>query len=71
MKVRPHRIKYYVLSFYLLLVAAWQLLYSLQIMPDYLFPSPVQVARLGDTAGGKIFVLPVQSAAAALGPVLP
>jgi NitT/TauT family transport system permease protein len=45
MKVLPHRIKYYVLIFYLLMLAAWQILYSAQIIPDYLFPSPLQVAQ--------------------------
>jgi NitT/TauT family transport system permease protein len=45
MKVLPHRIKYYVLIFYLLMLAAWQVLYSAQIIPDYLFPSPLQVAQ--------------------------
>jgi len=45
MKVRPHRIKYYVLIFYLFLVATWQVLYSAEVLPDYLLPSPWQVAQ--------------------------
>ncbi len=45
MKVPEHSIKYYVLAFYLLLVAVWQGLFSAQIVPDYLFPSPKQVAQ--------------------------
>ena len=39
------RTRYYVLAFYLLLLASWQLLYTFGAIPDYLFPSPVQVAR--------------------------
>jgi NitT/TauT family transport system permease protein len=39
------RSKYYVPAFYLLLVAIWQGLFSLRLIPDYLFPSPIQVAR--------------------------
>lgn len=45
MKVLRRRIKYYVLMFYLLLVATWQVLYSVQVLPDYLLPSPLQVAQ--------------------------
>ena len=45
MKVQPHRIKYYVLGFYLLLLTVWQGLFSAQVLPDYLFPSPWQVVR--------------------------
>ena len=45
MRVRPHRIKYYVLIFYLLLVATWQVLFSAGVLPDYLFPSPREVAQ--------------------------
>ena len=33
----------YVFGFYLLLFAVWQLLFSLRLIPDYLFPSPLQV----------------------------
>jgi NitT/TauT family transport system permease protein len=42
---KSHRIKYYVAGFYLLLLVTWQLLFSTQFIPDYLFPSPAQVAR--------------------------
>ena len=45
MKVQPSRIKYYVLGFYLLLLTVWQGLFSAQLLPDYLFPSPWQVVR--------------------------
>jgi NitT/TauT family transport system permease protein len=45
MRVPPSRIKYYVLGFYLLLLAIWQAFFSAQILPDFLFPSPWQVAR--------------------------
>jgi NitT/TauT family transport system permease protein len=37
--------KYYVIAFYLLLLTLWQLLFSFKFVPDYLFPSPVQVVR--------------------------
>ena len=43
MKAPERRIKYYVLAFYLLVIAAWQVLSSARIFPDYLFPSPAQV----------------------------
>jgi NitT/TauT family transport system permease protein len=39
------RIKYYVVVFYALLLITWQALFSLQLIPDYLFPSPLQVAQ--------------------------
>ena len=45
MPVPKSRIKYYVLGFYVLVLATWQLLFSAQLIPDYLFPSPVQVLR--------------------------
>ena len=45
MKARPHRIKYYVLIFYLLIVAGWQALYWAGQLPDYLFPSPSDVVK--------------------------
>ena len=46
MKKNPEkRLKYYVLGFYLLLLATWQTLFSLKLIPDYLFPSPTLVAR--------------------------
>lgn len=39
----------YVLLFYLLIVAGWQWLFSAGLIPDYLFPAPVQVGtRLGE-----------------------
>ena len=45
MSVPQPRIKYYVLGFYLLILTAWQALFWAQIMPDFLFPSPLQVAQ--------------------------
>ncbi len=45
MKVPQHRIKYYVIGFYLLILATWQVLFSVRIIPDYLFPSPGQVGE--------------------------
>jgi NitT/TauT family transport system permease protein len=45
MKARPQRIKYYVLIFYLLIVAGWQALYWAGQLPDYLFPSPEDVVK--------------------------
>ncbi len=35
----------YVLAFYVFLLTVWQSLYSFGAIPDYLFPSPLQVAR--------------------------
>lgn len=41
-----------VLGFYILLFAAWQLLFSVGVIPEYLFPSPLQVGqRLWELAG--------------------
>jgi NitT/TauT family transport system permease protein len=46
MKTKPKRSGIaLVLGFYLLLIALWQLLASLHLAPDYLFPSPLQVLR--------------------------
>lgn len=36
--------RFYVAGFYLLLLAGWQALYTFGAIPDYLFPSPLQVA---------------------------
>jgi len=44
-RVPEHQIKYYVLGFYLLILATWQVLFSADLIPDYLFPSPLQVAE--------------------------
>lgn len=35
----------YVLLFYLALVTIWQTLFGLRLIPDYLFPSPLQVGQ--------------------------
>src|SRR5438876_11042574 len=45
MKAKEQRIKYYVLGFYFVLFAVWQLLFSIRIIPDYLLPSPIQVSK--------------------------
>jgi NitT/TauT family transport system permease protein len=45
MKAHPNRIKYYVIGFYLLLIGTWQALFSAKLIPDYLFPSPIQVGQ--------------------------
>lgn len=45
MKTTQRRIKFYVLLFYLLILVTWQALFWAQLIPDYLFPSPMQVAR--------------------------
>jgi NitT/TauT family transport system permease protein len=37
--------KYYVIGFYLLLLTIWQLVFVFRFVPDYLFPSPAQVAK--------------------------
>jgi NitT/TauT family transport system permease protein len=44
-KVRERLLKYYVFGFYLALIAGWQLFFSLELTPDYLFPSPASVAQ--------------------------
>jgi len=46
MKTAPKKgATFLVLGFYLLLLLLWQLLASLRVAPDYLFPSPYQVGR--------------------------
>ncbi len=45
MKVSQRSIKYYVFGFYLLILVTWQMLFSAQIIPDYMFPSPLQVGQ--------------------------
>lgn len=37
--------RWYVLIFYLVLFAGWQLLFTFGAVPEYLFPSPIQVLR--------------------------
>src|SRR5882724_2847496 len=44
-KAQSKRPKYYVLGFYVLLFAIWQSLFAFRLIPDYLFPSPLQVVR--------------------------
>jgi NitT/TauT family transport system permease protein len=51
MRIRQRFVKFYVLAFYLLIVGIWQALFSAKIVPDYLFPSPIQVGtRLWELA---------------------
>jgi len=46
MKPNPERKhKYYVFGFYVVLLATWQLLFNLNVIPAYLFPSPAQVGK--------------------------
>jgi len=45
MQVPEQNIKYYVIGFYFFLIATWQGLFWANLVPDYLFPSPLQVAR--------------------------
>jgi NitT/TauT family transport system permease protein len=42
-RTTDRRTRFYVLAFYLLLFASWQLLYTFGAIEDYLFPSPLQV----------------------------
>jgi NitT/TauT family transport system permease protein len=44
MKVRRRKVTLYVVAFYLVVLAAWQLAFQAELLPDYLFPSPSQVA---------------------------
>ena len=51
-KIPERKPKYYVIAFYLALLAGWQLLFSLKLTHDYLLPSPASVAeRLWELAG--------------------
>ena len=43
--ISKRRMRGYVIGFYLLLFGAWQLVISLEWAPDYIFPSPTQVAK--------------------------
>ena len=44
-RTRTDRAVIYVPLFYLLLFAVWQGIFSLRIVPDYVFPSPLQVGQ--------------------------
>jgi NitT/TauT family transport system permease protein len=44
-RTTDRRIALYVVAFYLLLFASWQLLYTFGAIPEYLFPSPLQVVH--------------------------
>lgn len=57
-----NRDDYYVPGFYLLILVAWQAVYSLGVFPDYLFPSPWQVLnRLGQLAADGLFLPSIQA----------
>ena len=45
MKAQRRRIVPYVLGFYLLIIVVWQGLFWARVIPDYLFPSPMQVGE--------------------------
>ena len=45
MKRPEARPSFYVLGFYLLLITVWQVVCSLNLTPDYLFPAPLQVGK--------------------------
>src|ERR1051326_4296529 len=44
-KAQSRKPKYYVFAFYVLLFGIWQTLFAFRLIPDYLFPSPLQVLR--------------------------
>ncbi len=44
-KKTNHALNFVILAFYLTLIAVWQLIFSLGLVREYLFPSPVHVAR--------------------------
>jgi NitT/TauT family transport system permease protein len=48
----------YLLLFYILIFAAWQILFSAGLIPDYLFPSPVQVAKRLWELGADGYLIP-------------
>jgi NitT/TauT family transport system permease protein len=59
MKSNPGRRTFiYFMLFYLLLFAAWQILFSARLIPDYLLPSPVQVFRRLWELGSDGYLVP-------------
>jgi NitT/TauT family transport system permease protein len=53
---------YYVPGFYLLILVAWQVVYWLGVIPDYLFPGPLQVlTRIGELIADGLFIPSVQA----------
>ena len=48
----------YVLLFYILIFLGWQALFSTGLIPDYLFPSPAQVAKRLWELGSEGYLLP-------------
>jgi NitT/TauT family transport system permease protein len=57
-KILERNHKYYVLGFYLLLLGTWQLFFSLNLIQDYLFPAPLDVARRLWQLGSEGFLGP-------------
>jgi NitT/TauT family transport system permease protein len=43
--IAKQRMRFYVIGFYFLLFATWQTVIALNWAPDYIFPSPLQVAK--------------------------
>jgi NitT/TauT family transport system permease protein len=59
MKPTPkNRARFYVPGFYLLLFAIWQALFTFRFIPDYLFPSPLQVGKRLWELGGDGLLWP-------------
>ena len=52
------RVAFYVVLFYLLLFAVWQALFSAGLIPEYLFPSPLQVGKRLWELGADGYLLP-------------
>lgn len=49
---------YYVLLFYVVIFSSWQALFNAGLIPDYLFPSPLQVANRLWELGSDGYLLP-------------
>ena len=45
MRSQPKNASFLIIGFYVTILVSWQLLVSLKLVPDYLLPSPLQVAR--------------------------
>lgn len=52
----------YVTLFYILILSSWQALFSAGLIPDYLFPSPLQVAERLEELWSDGYLLPSVSA---------
>ena len=53
-----YRTAFYVLLFYLLIFVSWQILFNVNVIPDYLFPSPAQVGNRLWELGTDGYLLP-------------